>query len=172
MKNDWPHAPVHRLNHAGTYFITGSTLHRQHVYNDPSALDALQALLFAVARKHECALQAWALFTNHYHLIVEGRSVREMLTRFHAEASIAANARDHTPRRKVWFQFWDRELTFEASWLARLRYTQENAVHHGLVRVATDYRWCSALWFERTARAGLVKTVQRMKIDRLKVIDF
>lgn len=173
MKTDWPHAPVHRFDHAGTYFVTGSTLHRTLIYNDPAALDALQQLLFATARKHDCQLQAWSLFANHYHLIVQGGgAVRQMLARFHVEAALEVNARDRTPRRRVWHQFWDTQLTFEASWLARLRYTQENAVHHGLVRLATEYRWCSAGWFERTASPGLVKTVQRMKIDRVNVVDF
>jgi hypothetical protein len=39
----------------------------------------------------------------------------------------------------VWFQSWDTQLTNEGSWLARLKYTHENAVHHGLVPQATHY---------------------------------
>jgi len=47
----------------------------------------------------------------------------------------------------------------------------QNPVTNGLVRVANQYRWCSAGWFERTASPAQVKTVYRMKIDRVKVVD-
>ncbi|HVR39601.1 MAG TPA: hypothetical protein VMU84_10940, partial [Thermoanaerobaculia bacterium] len=52
-----------------------------------------------------------------------------------------------------------------------LRYTHENAVHHRLVTLATQYPWCSASWFERTAPQNFAQTVGRMKIDALKVFD-
>ena len=46
-----------------------------------------------------------------------------------------------------------------------------NAVRHGLVPVANQYRWCSAAWFERTATPALVKTIYALKTDRLSVRD-
>ena len=67
--------------------------------------------------------------------------------------------------------FRETELTYEQSWLARLKYTHENAVHHRLVVDATRYRWCSAGWFEDNARASFVKTVRGVKIDRVNVYD-
>src|SRR6266568_1178059 len=50
--------------------------------------------------------------------------------------------------RRVWFQYHDTQLTFEKSYLARLKYVNENPVHHGIVLRATNYGWCSARWFE------------------------
>jgi len=47
----------------------------------------------------------------------------------------------------------------------------ENPVHHGLVRTATAYPWCSAGWFERTASRAFQSTVSSFKIDRVKVYD-
>jgi putative transposase len=171
---DWPHAPVHRFGDAGVYFITAGTHLKQHLFRDRSALDALQSCLFELATDHRCELQAWSLFSNHYHLVAEadeGERIRQMLKRFHIETAREINARDHTRGRQVWFQCRDTQLTFERSWLARLRYTHENAVHHRLVRVATEYPWCSASWFERTAQRAFVETVSRVKIDRLVVGD-
>jgi putative transposase len=78
---------------------------------------------------------------------------------------------DDAPGRKVWFQCRETQLTYERSWLARLRYTHQNAVHHGLVSDATKYRWCSASWFETNARSSFVKVVNSFKIDRVNVSD-
>jgi putative transposase len=170
---DWPHAPIHRFAEAGTYFVTAGTLHKQHVFRDPVALDALRESLFAQASKYACELQAWALFSNHYHLVISsaGEDASRMLRAFHIDSAINVNRLHGAKGRKVWFQFWDTQLTFEGSWLARLRYTHENAVHHGLVRDAREYPWCSAAWFERTATVSFAKTVRAVKVDRVRVND-
>ena len=59
----------------------------------------------------------------------------------------------------------------QRSYLARLNYVHQNAVKHGLVPVANQYRWCSAAWFERTASAAIVKSIYRFKWDRISVRD-
>ena len=71
----------------------------------------------------------------------------------------------------MWFNYWDTQLTFEKSYLARLNYVHQNAVRHGLVPVANQYRWCSAAWFERTATRAQVATIYGFKIDRIKIVD-
>ena len=172
--SDWPHAPIHRFGESGLYFITAATLHKQHFFRAPAALDGLRESLFAHAKAHDCWLQAWALFSNHYHLVLEckeGENVRRMPRQFHVDSAIHLNRRDGVKGRKVWFQFRDLKLTIEASWLARLRYTHTNAVHHGLVQDAANYRWCSASWFAETAPRAFVETVRRFKIDRVNVYD-
>ena len=94
-----------------------------------------------------------------------------MLRSFHSDTAVDLNRIDKARGRHVWFQFRDTQLTYEASWLARLKYTHENAVHHGLVRYAENYSWCSAAWFGKTAKAGFRETVKRMKMDRVRVYD-
>ena len=94
-----------------------------------------------------------------------------MLSRLHTESAILSNRMDGTAGRKVWFQFRDTQLTYERSWLARLRYTHENAVHHRVVARAANYPWCSAAMFERTAPAAFVETVRRIRIDRVQIYD-
>jgi putative transposase len=98
-------------------------------------------------------------------------NVRDMLHRFHIASATGLNERDGVHGRTVWYQFRDTQLTFERSWLARLRYTHENAMHHGLVRDAAQYRWCSATWFANHARPSFVKTVRSIKIDSISVYD-
>jgi putative transposase len=71
----------------------------------------------------------------------------------------------------VWFNYWDTALTYQRSYLARLNYVHQNAVKHGLVPVANQYRWCSAAWFEHTARPAQVRTIYGLKIDRIRLVD-
>ena len=170
---DWPHSPPHKFS-AGTFFITAGTLHKQHFFVSKPALDELQESLFASATEERCSLEAWCLLSNHYHLVVQteaGENLQRMLRRFHSTSAKAINARDGARGRQVWYQFRDTELTFERSWLARLRYTNENAVHHGVVGLATQYTWCSAPWFENDARASFVATSRGVRMDLVKVVD-
>ena len=94
-----------------------------------------------------------------------------MLTRLYVDSAVAINRRDDAKGRQVWYQFRDSQLTYERSWLARLKYTHENAVHHGIVANAMNYRWCSASWFANTARTSLVQTVHRLKLERISIYD-
>ena len=172
--HDWPHAPLHRFGQCGIYFVTAGTYQKQHFYRDARALDMLQRTLFEKAQQHHCSLQAWSLFSNHYHFVASadaGECVESMVHRFQVDSAIDTNRRDGAKGRRVWYQARDTLLTYERSWLARLRYTHENPVHHGVVANAKNYRWCSANWFASTARRAFVETVSRMKIDRVNVPD-
>ena len=88
-----------------------------------------------------------------------------MLTELHSKTAIIVNEADQTPGRKVWYNFWDKELSFEKSYLARLNYVNQNAVKHGLAGIPTDYRWCSARWFEGNAPHAFQRSVASFKTD-------
>jgi putative transposase len=81
------------------------------------------------------------------------------------------NVEDATPARKVWFQYWESGITFDRSYFSRLRYVHQNAVHHGILRLAHRYPWCSAAWFERTSSTSFRKTVEGFRYDKLKIQD-
>jgi putative transposase len=172
---DWPHAPTHRLSEHGTYLVTAATLYKEHFFRAPARLDALQAKLLELASNHGWQLEAWAVFSNHYHFVGHSQTgsapLKQLLGQLHTETASDLNQRDGTPGRQVWFNFWETQLTFERSYLARLNYVHQNAVRHGLVREANQYRWCSAAWFERTATPAQVKTIYSFKIDQLRILD-
>ncbi|MCY2963130.1 MAG: hypothetical protein NT069_05650 [Planctomycetota bacterium] len=171
----WPHAPTHRLSEFGTYIITGSTYNKQHHFRGFDRLEYLTKTLLTGLRDSGWHVEAWAVFSNHYHFVAHaGHNCDKLglfLKRLHGETAIEINARDAKPKRMVWFNFWDTQLTYENSYLARLHYVHQNPVRHGLVSVANQYRWCSAGWFERTARPAQVKTIYSFGLDRVKVRD-
>jgi putative transposase len=171
----WPHAPLHAFNETGTYIVTGSTLDKKHVFTSIEDLNFLHNLLLELAEKYQWRLEAWAIFSNHYHFVAQSpadpTNLKKFLTHFHATAARHINAKHNTPGRKVWFQFWDSRITFHTSYLARLNYVMQNPVRHKLVTCANQYKWCSASWFEDNADKAYITTVTRFKTDTINLID-
>ena len=172
---DWSHGPLHRISEAGTYIVTAATLDKLHHFRGPERLDALEAALLNDLQKGGWQVEARAVFSNHYHFVAHAQKdsmpLDELLQELHRKTALDVNARDHALGRQVWFQYWDTQLTFETSYFARLCYVHQNPVKHGLVKVASQYRWCSAAWFERNATPAQVKTIYQMKTDRIRIED-
>jgi putative transposase len=175
MNKDWPHAPVHRLSAEGVYMVTAATLRKERLFIGPERLALLENQLLSIAKKYNWQLEAWAVFSNHYHFVahslIESIDLKRFLTHLHADTARELNRLDDKVGRPVWFNFWDKKLTYERSYLARLNYVHQNAVKHGLVKVANQYQWCSAAWLERTAPAATVRMIYSFGIDRLKIED-
>ena len=174
----WPHAPTHRLKVGGTFIVTCSTYGRINAFRGSDRLQVLHRGLLTVASNFGWQLEAWAVFSNHYHWVghsprgeTGAGSLRTMLGLLHEKTAKWVNRLDRTPGRSVWHNYWETLLTYDGAYRARLNYVHQNAVKHGLVTVANHYPWCSASWFERTASAANVKTIYGFKTDRLRVVD-
>ncbi len=171
----WPHAPLHIFDKTGTYMITAGTFYKQHLFNDAHRLQFLQDLLLELADEHGWELKAWAIFSNHYHFIVRSESdpesLKKMIYKLHRKSAIWLNKLDDQSGRKVWHQFWDSQITFHNSYMARLRYVNQNPVKHKLVEDAIDYDYCSAAWFEKHVPHAFKKSVESFNTDQVNVYD-
>ena len=177
-RTPWPHAPAHRLSNTGTYFVTAGTYLKEHHFRSSKRLRVLHRGLLTVARDFGWRLEAWAVFSNHYHFIghppadaADASSLSIMLAVLHSKTASWVNRLDGAAGRQVWHNFWDTKLTYQRSYLARLNYVHQNPVRHGLVLVANQYPWCSASWFERESSAAMVKSIYRFKVDQVQVSD-
>jgi len=177
-KMPWPHAPLHCLSQSGTYFVTASTYRKMSYFRETMRMEVLHRGLLTVCRDFGWRIEAWAVFPNHYHFVAhspgteEGaESLRQMLGLLHEKTAKWINRMDGMPGRKAWHNYWETRLTFERSYLARLNYTHQNPVRHGLVTSANQYPYCSAAWFERTAPPAQVKTIYGFKTDKVQVYD-
>jgi hypothetical protein len=56
----WTHAPLHKLSESGTYL-------KANHFRTNERLAVLQCGLLAVAEQFGWQLEAWAVFSNHYH---------------------------------------------------------------------------------------------------------
>ncbi len=171
---DWPHSPIHRFAESGSYIVTAATLNKEHLFRAKSRMDYLHDQLLARCAELELHLQAWAVFSNHYHFVCFTacpEHIETLCRGLHRDTAIQVNEADGTVGRHVWFNYWDTRLTSSRSYFARMRYVQENPVRHRLVTEAAHYPWCSAKWFRANAPGALQRTVASFKIDRVKVAD-
>ena len=171
----WPHAPMHQLSENGTYFVTAGTYLKAHHFRGSDRLRVLHRGLRTVAQEYGWLLEAWAVFSNHYHFVAhsppEASNLSDMLSVLHVKTAEWVNKLDRTPGRRVWFNYRETRLTYQKSYLARLNYIHQNAVKHGLVPVANQYPWCSARWFERASSPAMAKSIHRFRIDGLQMPD-
>ena len=178
LPTPWPHAPAHRLASGGTFIVTAGTYQKAHYFRGAGRLGVLHRGLLGVARDFGWQLEAWAVFSNHYHFIghtppdaPNAANLSDMLSVLHAKTAAWVNRLDNTPQRQVWHNFWETKLTYHRSYLARLNYVHQNPVRHGLVLVANQYPWCSAGWFEREAPPAQVRSIYRFKTDHIQIMD-
>jgi len=90
-------------------------------------LRVLHRGLLTVARDFGWQLEAWAVFSNHYHFVghapsdaQDAATLSQMLGVLHTKTGGWINRLDGTPGRQVWHNFWDTRLTYQRSYLARL----------------------------------------------------
>ena len=115
-KTPWPHAPLHQLSQNGTYFVTAGTYLKQHHFRGRERLRVLHRGLLIVARDFGWQLEAWAVFSNHYHFVAhsppEGAgNLSRMLGKLHEKLAKWVNKLDSTAGRQVWFNFRETRLT-------------------------------------------------------------
>jgi len=99
---NWPHAPLHRLTEKGTYMVTAGTYRKDHFFSGDDRLKALDGGLLKYAAIYEWRLEAWAVFSNHYHFVAHSpdqaqdgaRSLSVFLADFHQHAASWINELD------------------------------------------------------------------------------
>jgi putative transposase len=95
-----------------------------------------------------------------------------MVRKLHSLATKEMNLRDGTPgRRRLWQNFRETHLTHQRSYLARLHYVHQNAVHHKLVAVGSNWKWCSAAALKKAVSPAWVKTIASFAYDEIAEKD-
>ena len=169
------HTPPHYFVPNAMYMVTGSIVHKQHLLFKSEYKDFFLKTLFEKANSFGWNLEAWAVLNNHYHLISQSPEDSSTLPKFiqqvHSITAIQFNRWDNTPGRQVWQNYWDTCITYEKSYLARLRYVHENPVKHGLVDNAMNYPYCSYRWLIERGDEDLKELVLNQPIDKANVFD-
>lgn len=110
---EWPHAPPHRLESAGVYFVTARTAERRHLLAADDMKDWFQDKLLNLTSEFGWRLEAWAIFSNHYHFIGhspskvdDAVSLREMVRKLHSLTTKELNHHENqSGRTRLWQNF-------------------------------------------------------------------
>jgi len=77
-----------------------------------------------VAEKFGWRVEAWAVFSNHYHFVGHSPETAEsadslmpMLKMLHVKTGEWTNKLDKTPGRRVWYNYRETRLTYQKSYL-------------------------------------------------------
>ncbi len=169
----WPHAPSKIVTGPGLYIITAGTYQKRHLFHNQDHLRVVEESLFDVALEVGWELQAWALFSNHYHIVGicnEFDGIRRLTSKFHGRTAQYINKFDETPGRQVWYRCRDTMITNEKSYLARLAYVHNNSRKH-LNVMPEDYEFCSMHWFKTKAERPFCETVLSFPYDDISIDD-
>jgi putative transposase len=119
---------------------------RGSIFGDDADHEVFLAFLRAAAARYGVAVHAFALMTNHSHLIVtpgDQRALPHTMKELGARYVQYYN-RKHERIGTLWTgRYRALLIDDERYWLTCLRYVEQNPVRAGIVRVPEAYRWSS-----------------------------
>jgi putative transposase len=153
------HSPPHRPNYGHLHFLISAACyeHAHHIGLSPQRMDSFSATLLELFQEHTARTAAWCVLPNHYHALVEAPNILKLLHelgRFHGRTSHAWNGEEDTRGRQVFHRATERFMRSERHFFATVNYVHNNPVHHGYVRLWTEWPWSSAAeYLEQMGRA-------------------
>jgi putative transposase len=143
------HSPPH-LEFSGsvTFIITAACYEHVHLIGkNPQRIAECEAEILNIGKNLNAKIFAWCILPNHYHLLVRTDNIKQLrmeLGKFHGRTARFWNQADKAPGRKVWFNFFDREMKSARHFWASLNYIHHNPVHHGYTDKWQDWIFSSA----------------------------
>ena len=143
------HAPPHRPNYGHLHFLVSAACyeHAHYIGLTPQRMDSFSAALVDVLQKHSTRIVAWCVLPNHYHALVAAPNILNLiyeLGRLHGRTSHAWNGEVGSRGRQVFHRATERYMRSDRHFFATVNYVHHNPVHHGYVRLWTDWPWSTA----------------------------
>lgn len=152
------HRPPH-LDFAGsfTFIITAACFEHRHIIGKSlKRIGDFEQILLETCSKVCESIYAWCILPNHYHLLVRTsriKELRKLLGQLHGRTSRLWNKEDDSLGRKVWYNYFDREMKSDRHYWASLNDVHNNGVHHGYVEHWQDWPYSSAhVYLEEVGR--------------------
>ena len=133
---DKPYHPPHYYDDNRFYFITARTFNRHKIWQSDAAKDVFVTQLQAATRHHGISLTAWAILHEHHHLLLYADKRSQLvpfIRRLHSTSAIQINRRDHTPGRKVWYNYWDYCPRDDRDFYRVFNYIHIQPIKHGIL---------------------------------------
>jgi len=133
------HRPPHRdFVGPATFIITGACYEHRHVIGSSvQRMAEFEGEILQACKAAGGQTFAWCILPNHYHLLTRAEEIsllRKAIGKVHGRTATLWNRMDKKAGRKVWFNFFDREIRSERHYWATKNYIHNNPVHHGYVK--------------------------------------
>ena len=152
------HRPPH-LDFIGsfTFIITAACFEHRHIIGKSvERIAEFESQLLDACTEVGAKVFAWCILPNHYHLLARTERIKELrklLGQLHGRTSRLWNQEDGEAGRKVWYNYFDREMKSDRHYWASLNYINNNAVHHGYVKHWQEWPYSSAhIYLEEVGR--------------------
>lgn len=143
------HSPPH-LEFTGqvSFIITAACYEHKHIIGESlNRIADFEKDILTVCQSVDSKIFAWCILPNHYHLLVRTDNIsrlRKELGKIHGRTARFWNQEDCTQGRKVWFNFFDRNMKSQRHFWASLNYIHHNPVYHGYAQKWQDWAFSSA----------------------------
>ena len=131
----------------------------------------LLEIIQQILRESSTQLIAWAILSNHYHLVIGLRDpflLPDIIRKIHSKSSVELNKTEKRAGRKIWQNYWDRCIRDEKDYFCKLNYVHFNPVKHGYTEDPSEYRFSSyGLYLKRLGSEELERMVTKYPADQL-----
>jgi len=169
-----PHHPKHIYADNQIYFITSHVKDTTFQLDCDARCDKLMVKLLAFAWEQGIELLAWAILTDHYHLLLKnrmGRDISVYVGNVHRGFSFEVNQLEGNRGRQLWANYWDWCIRDEGDLWRHFNYVHNNPIKHGLVRDIDSlkkYRYASFWNYSRTRGMEWLSDV----MEAYPIVDF
>ena len=143
----WHRPPHWEFTGSNTFIITAACFEHQPIIGKSlRRLGELEKELADCCARSSATLYAWSILPNHYHLQAQTEDIqllRKEIGKVHGRTAVKWNREDGTVGRKVWFNYFDRDMKSGRHFWATKNYIHNNPVHHGYVEKWQDWPFSS-----------------------------
>lgn len=157
------HSPPH-LEFEGfvSFIITAACYEHAHIVGKtPDRMKKFESDLLDACQNIEAKIFAWCILPNHYHILVRTENIKQLrieLGKVHGRTSHFWNQEDNQLGRKVWFNFFDRDMKSKRHFWASLNYIHQNPIFHGYSQKWQDWAFSSAnTYLEKVGRERAIQ---------------
>lgn len=182
----YQHNPPHLFRSNGKYFITGATYKKESYLQLDGVKEKTAEYMFKSFEHFGWEIEDWVILNNHYHLMTQApedaTTLSRVINNFHKFSAIwirknlenrdsAAKSLTQSTYSKIWHNYWDTCITYENSYYARINYIWFNAVKHGYVEDAAQWKFGSFYYRCMVQSAEVEEVAKRYPYDRVKIED-
>lgn len=144
----WHRPPHFDFDGDVTFLITAACYeHKPIIGVSSERLAEFEALVLEACRNAGGHVFAWSILPNHYHLITRTnhiKGLRRELGMVHGRTAFRWNREDDAIGRKVWYNYFDRDMRSNRHFWASINYVHNNPVRHGYVEKWQEWPFSSA----------------------------